>query len=71
MPKLTTAALQKYNATDKRREIRDALAPSLYLIIQPKPKGSKSWAMRFRRPDGKSAKLTLGKVDLSSDQVAG
>jgi hypothetical protein len=65
MPKLTTAALQKYNATDKRREIRDTLAPGLYLVVQPKPKGTKSWALRFRRPDGKPAKLTLGRADLS------
>ena len=69
MTKLTAVALQKYNATDKRREIRDALAPSLYLIIQPKPKGTKSWAMRFRRPDGKSAKLTLGRVDLTDNET--
>jgi integrase len=69
MTKLTAVALQKYNATDKRREIRDALAPSLYLVIQPKPKGTKSWAMRFRRPDGKPAKLTLGRVDLTDNET--
>lgn len=70
MPKLTTVGLQKYVASDKRREIRDTQAPGLYLIIQPKPKGSKSWALRFRRPDGKPAKLTLGRVDLSDDETS-
>jgi integrase len=68
MPKLTVAAIEKYVADKtKRREIRDTLGPGLHLIIQPKPKGSKSWALRFRRPDGRSAKLTLGKVDLSDE----
>jgi integrase len=66
MPKLTTAAVTKYVALpNQRREIRDTQAPSLYLIIQPKPKGTKSWALRFRRPNGQPAKLTLGRVDLS------
>jgi integrase len=66
MPKLTTAAVEKY-APDpsQRREIRDTQAPNLYLVIQPRPSGVKSWAMRFRRPDGRPAKLTLGRVDLS------
>jgi integrase len=69
MPKLTTAAVANYVAHAlERREIRDHLAPGLYLIIQPKPKGTKSWAMRFRRPDGKPAKFTLGRVDLSDDE---
>ena len=41
MPKLTTAAVAKYvAAANARREIRDALSPGLYLIIQPKPKGT-------------------------------
>jgi integrase len=70
MPKLTVAAVLKYAPQAKRREIRDALAPGLYLVIQPKPKGSKAWAMRFRRPDGKPAKLTLGSVDLSDKETA-
>jgi integrase len=69
MPKLTAVAVAKYTAAAKRREIRDALSPGLYLVIQPKPKGSKSWAMRFRRPDGKPAKLTLGRVDLSEGET--
>ncbi len=69
MPKLSPAAVQKYTALPHRREIRDTQAPGLYLIIQPKPSGAKSWAMRFRR-HGKSAKLTLGSVDLSDKEAA-
>lgn len=70
MPKLTTIAVAKYvAAANERREIRDALAPGLYLIIQPKPSGAKSWALRFRRPNGRPAKLTLGHVDLSEGET--
>jgi integrase len=43
-----------------RQEIADAGCLGLYLIVQPT--GSKSWAARYRRPDGKSAKLTIGSV---------
>jgi integrase len=67
MPKLSPAAIEKYKPGARRREIRDSLAPGLYLIVQPKPKGSKSWALRFRRPDKRPAKLTLGTVDLGSE----
>jgi integrase len=68
MPKLTAATVEKY-APDKtkRREIRDTLGKGLYLIIQPKPRGTKSWALRFRRPDGRPAKLTLGSFDPSAE----
>jgi integrase len=52
-----------------RLEIPDTGAKGLRLIVQPS--GAKSWAMRFRRPDdGKSAKLTLGPVDLSDRKPA-
>jgi integrase len=70
MPQMTVAGVRKYTAASHRREIRDSLAVGLYLIIQPKPSGAKSWAMRFRRPDGRPAKLTLGRVDLSQDETA-
>lgn len=62
--KLTVAALEKIGKSSERREIADAGSDGLRLIVQPS--GAKSWAMRFRRPDGKPAKLTLGPVDLSS-----
>lgn len=59
----TVAGVEKLKPTKVRREIRDGGCPGLYLIIQPS--GAKSFAMRFRRPDGASAKLTLGPLDLS------
>ena len=57
---LTAAAVAKYRPGPKRRRIRDAGARSLFLVIEPS--GHKSWQMRFRRPDGKPGKLTLGPV---------
>src|SRR5262249_26313228 len=41
--------------------IPDGACPGLRLVIQPS--GSKSWCVRFRRPGGKPAKLTLGSAD--------
>jgi integrase len=41
-----------------RREIADEMSVGLRLILQPS--GAKSWAMRFRKPNGKPTKLTLG-----------
>jgi integrase len=69
MPVLTDASVKKYTAQAKRREIPDARATGLYLIIQPKPSGAKSWALRFRRPDGRPAKMALGRVDLSDHET--
>ena len=45
---LTTRTVESVRATDERREIPDGLLRGLYLIIQPKPSGSKSWAVRYR-----------------------
>jgi integrase len=64
---LTDAAIRKYAPYPKRREISDSRAAGLHLIIQPS--GAKSWALRFRRPDGRSAKLTLGPVDFSGKEL--
>jgi integrase len=59
LTKLT--ALQVANAKPdprRRREIPDAGALGLYLVIQPR--GGKSWAVRYRRlSDGRPRKLTL------------
>jgi integrase len=60
-PSLTIAAVRKLRAGTDRREIPDGACPGLRLVIQPS--GSKSWCVRFRRPGGKPAKLTLGSVD--------
>ena len=57
---LTTAAVAKYVPRPQRREIPDAKARGLYLCVFPS--GVKSWVLRFRRPDGRPAKLTLGAV---------
>ncbi len=64
---LTAAAVARLKEGAQRREIRDGGCPGLYLIIQQS--GVKSWALRFRKPGGKSAKLTLGKVDLTNKEV--
>jgi integrase len=69
MPVLTVASVKKYAAKAERREIPDTRAPGLYLVIQPKASRAKSWALRFRRPDGRSAKLTLGPVDFSDRET--
>src|SRR4051794_26222481 len=61
--KLTAAAVEKIRPTAARQEIPDAGSDGLRLVVQPS--GAKSWAMRFRGPDGKHVKLTLGAVDLS------
>jgi integrase len=66
---LTVAAVERFKPTGKRRWIRDAGAQSLYLVIQPS--GHRSWVMRFRRPDGKPAKIVLGSVDLRGRELKG
>jgi hypothetical protein len=76
MPTLTPVTVAAYKPQRVRREIPDSKAQGLFLIIQPKPSGRKSWAIRLRRPDGRTAKLTLGRVDLpdvetSDDPVQG
>jgi integrase len=65
---LTTAAVLKYRSNGKLRIIRDSGSRSLYLIVAAS--GSKSWGMRFRRPDGKAGKMTLGVVDFSGVEPA-
>lgn len=44
-----------------RTEIPDSGARGLWLVIYPDLQ--KSWVMRFRKPSGKAAKLTLGTVN--------
>ena len=61
--KLSRDGVLKRTATDQRQEIPDGGAAVLRLIIQPKPTGAKSWAMRFRRPSGKQGNLPLGPFD--------
>jgi integrase len=47
------------------REVPDGGCPHLYLVIYPS--GRKAWALRFRRPDRRPAKLVLGSVNIASD----
>ena len=65
---MTAAAVKNYRPGEGRRELSDGGCPGLYLVIQAS--GHRSWAMRFRRPNGKPAKLTLGPVDLSGKEAA-
>src|SRR5262245_22347581 len=66
---LTAAAVRRLKATAVRREVPDGRIGGLYCVIQPS--GHKSWALRFRRPDGTKAKLTLGVADLSGRELQG
>jgi Arm DNA-binding domain len=66
---LTAAAVERLRPKEKRLEIADGGCAGLYLIVQPS--GAKSWALRFRRPSGKTAKLTLGTVDLADKETDG
>jgi integrase len=64
---LTAAAVLRLRPGRQRREVRDGACAGLRLIIQTS--GHKSWALRFRRPSGQSAKLTLGPVDLTGKEM--
>jgi integrase len=65
---LTVLAIKKYRARSEPREISDAKAKGLRLVVYPG--GRMSWIIRLRRPDGRSAKLTLGPVDLSDKETS-
>jgi integrase len=66
----TQAGVEKLKATDKRQMIRDGGSTALFLVIQPKPSGYKSWAMRYRY--GESAKkLHIGPLDISGRRHEG
>ena len=60
---LTAAAVAKLKPGKQRFEVRDAACPGLYLIVQVS--GARSFALRIRRPNGRTCKLTLGSADLS------
>jgi integrase len=62
----TDLAIKNQKAHAKKRlELPDAGAAGLYLCVQPGSgtKTAKSFAMRFRRPDGRNARLVLGGFD--------
>jgi integrase len=62
---LTATGIAKLQPSHKRQEIPDGGCRGLKLIIQPS--GAKSFALRFRRPDGKTAKMTLGPFDAMNE----
>ena len=66
---LTEAAVARLKPGRQRREVPDAGAPGLRLVIQPS--GAKSWALRFRRPDDRNAKLTLGPLCRARQELTG
>ncbi|MEH2551053.1 hypothetical protein V1283_007698 [Bradyrhizobium sp. AZCC 2262] len=55
--KLTRDRVEATKPATARREVRDALAPGLRLVVQPS--GHRSWAFRYKL-GGKARKLTLG-----------
>jgi integrase len=58
MPKLTTAAINCLKPRQDRYEVSDAASP-LRLVVYPSRR--KVFIVRYRRPDGRPAKLTLGR----------
>jgi integrase len=64
---LTVAAIRKRKPKSSRVEIPDG--NGLRLVIQPS--GAKSWAVRYRAPDGRPVKLTLGTVDETGQELKG
>jgi integrase len=62
--KLTPVGIASLRPRDERYEIADALSALRVLIL---PSGNKSFVLRYRRPDGRSAKLTLGAFDPSAE----
>jgi integrase len=64
---LTAAAILKIKPRKDRQEIPDKGCAGLYLIVQPS--GAKGWALRYRRPDGRPAKLVLGTVFAKAGHV--
>jgi integrase len=65
---LTSAAVRALKPTHTRREVPDGGCRGLYLTIEPT--GRKSWALRGRRPDGRTGRLLLGTVDTADGYVA-
>jgi hypothetical protein len=55
--KLTRDKVEAMKPASARREVRDALAPGLRLVVQPS--GHRSWAFRYKL-GGVARKLTLG-----------
>jgi integrase len=57
---LTAFAVSHLKPGKVRREFADGGCPGLHLVVQPS--GAKSWALRYRRPNRRTAKLVIGSV---------
>lgn len=65
---LTPASVLKLKPGSKRIELRDGGCKGLILRIETT--GHKTWLMRFRRPNGRLSRLTLGPVDFCNEDAA-
>jgi integrase len=69
MKRLTAEAVRKLKPhRAKAREVADSGAKGLRLVIHSS--GTKSWIMRFRRPNASQGKLTLGAVNAARPLAA-
>jgi integrase len=64
--KLTAIAIAALRPRAERYEVSDNASALRVLVL---PSGRKSFVLRYRRPDGRSAKLTLGAFDPSAEMV--
>jgi len=70
MKRFTDIAIRNLKPKDRAYEVSDPGARGLRIVVFPS--GKKSFIVRYRRPDGKSAKLTLGQIPLTTARkVAG
>jgi integrase len=65
MKRFTDIAIKNLKPKDRAYEVPDP-ARGLGLRVVVWPEGKKSFIVRYRRPNGKSAKLTLGQVPLAT-----
>jgi integrase len=65
--KLTAISVAALKPRSERYEVSDS-GSSLRLVVMPS--GHKSFVLRYRRPDGRSAKLTLGAFDPSAEMAS-
>ena len=64
---LTALALDRTQPGTARKELPDGKVRGRYFIVQPT--GKRGWAVRYRRADGTTRKLTIGTypaIDLAS-----
>jgi integrase len=64
--KLTSISAEAMKPKRQRYEVADAGSALRLLVL---PSGHKSFILRYRRPDGRTAKLTLGRFDPSAEMT--